>query len=280
MHPKFLIRLKSFQPWIRVQERDSMLEALPNAENLKKSSCLSSNLQFSNATGVLQQGLEVSDFIPSTSIYDNYEDVKVPPVKVLGPFEQSSTDDGINQQSSVEESILQDLEVAIAQFTDKTRICFRDALYRLAGNTKQQHAVQDQNVELNIERTTPQSDHREIRRYEEQKPRESETNSIDRAIANLMFNKMDINVQELPLTTSVHSQQEISGTKPLQGKPSKALNEAHNFHHNHHHHPCALNLQSNAAEVPTFSQTNMQTAADSHVMYEDPTEKSFMLEFG
>ncbi|KAK4253175.1 hypothetical protein QN277_010774 [Acacia crassicarpa] len=255
---------------------DSMLEALPNVENLRTSSGLSSNLQF----GGLPQGIEVSNFVPCNSTYDDYQDVKVPPVKFLGPFEQSSTDEGINQQSFVEESILQDLEMAISLFSDKTRICFRDALYRLARNTQQQHVVQDQNVDPSTQRTAPQTDHSETTRYEEKKPMESETNSIDRAIANLMFNKMDINVQELPLTTSsVHSKQETNETKHRRGKPSKALNQGQTFHHNH---PCPypLNLKSNGAEVPRFDQTNLQTAADSRVMHKDPTKKSFMLEFG
>ncbi|KAI9112829.1 hypothetical protein K1719_016146 [Acacia pycnantha] len=265
---------------------DSMLEALPNVENLRTSSCLSSNLEFSNAPddhsflGGLPQGIEVSNLVPCNSTYDDYQDVKVPPVKLLGPFEQSSSDDGINQQSFVEESILQDLEMAISQFSGKTRICFRDALYRLARNTQQQHVVQDHNVDLSTQRTAPQTDCSKATRYEEKKPMESETNSIDRAIANLMFNKMDMNVQELPLTTSsLHSKQETNETKHLQGKPSKALNQGQTFHHNH---PChyPLNLKSNAAEVPRFNHTNLQTAADSRVMYKDPTKKSFMLEFG
>ncbi|XP_054814141.1 protein LNK3-like isoform X2 [Prosopis cineraria] len=279
MHLKVSIHLKSFQPWTQVQERDSMLEALPNVENLK-SSCASSNLQFSNASGGLKEDLEVSEFVPCNSTYDDYEDLKVPPVKFLGPFEQCSTDEGMNQQSSLEESILRDLEMAIAQFSDKTRICFRDALYRLAGNTKQQHVVQDMDENLDMQRTTPQTDHSAMMRPEEQLPMESETNSIDRAIANLMFNKMDINVQELPLTTSAHSKQEITATKPLQGKPSKALNQAQNFHHNCHHHPYSPILQGNATEVPQFNQNDLQTAVDSHAMYKGPTKKSFMLEFG
>ncbi|GKD20554.1 LNK3-like protein isoform X2, partial [Tanacetum coccineum] len=40
-------------------------------------------------------------------------------------------------ENTMEESVLNDLERVTAQFTDKTRICFRDALYRLAESSKQ-----------------------------------------------------------------------------------------------------------------------------------------------
>lgn len=120
-------------------------------------------------------------------------------------------------------------------------------------------------------------------RHEDKKPMESETNSVDRAIANLMFNKMDINVQDLPMdidvqdlpnTTSVCSKQEPTETKTLQRKTSKASSQARNFHH-----PYTLNPRVDS-EVPRFNQSDQQTASESHVMYRDPTKKSFVLEFG
>lgn len=111
-------------------------------------------------------------------------------------------------------------------------------------------------------------------RSEDKKPMESETNSLDRAVANLMFNKMDINVQDHPLTTSVSSKQEVVGTKSLQRKTSKALNQAQNFPY-----PYSLNLRGDA-KVPRFKQSDQQTAAESHIMYIDPTKESLVLEFG
>jgi len=45
---------------------------------------------------------------------------------------------------------------------------------------------------------------------------ESETNSVDRAVANLMFNKMEINILDIPFTTLVNLKQEVSGSKGLE----------------------------------------------------------------
>uniref|UniRef100_A0A2P2MQ52 Uncharacterized protein n=1 Tax=Rhizophora mucronata TaxID=61149 RepID=A0A2P2MQ52_RHIMU len=45
---------------------------------------------------------------------------------------------------------------------------------------------------------------------------ELETNAIDRAVANLMFNEMDLNLQHFPLQASVHSKQEmVEATGPV-----------------------------------------------------------------
>lgn len=107
-------------------------------------------------------------------------------------------------------------------------------------------------------------------RSEDKEPMESETNSVDRTIANLMFNKMDINVRDL---TTFNSEQ-VFENKGLQGKTSRALNQAQNFNY-----PNALNLQGDIG-VPRFNQSNQETAAESHIMYRDPAEKSLMLEFG
>lgn len=60
-------------------------------------------------------------------------------------------------------------------------------------------------------------------RSEDNKPMESESNSVDRAVANLMFNKMEINIIDLPLTTLVNLKQEVIGSKCLLGKSSKSL---------------------------------------------------------
>jgi hypothetical protein len=48
------------------------------------------------------------------------------------------------------------------------------------------------------------------------KTNEMVTNSIDRAIANLMFSKMDLNIQDFHVSASASSKQGISReTKPL-----------------------------------------------------------------
>ncbi|KAF7841734.1 protein LNK3-like isoform X1 [Senna tora] len=136
---------------------DSMLETLPNVENLNKALCFPPKPQFNNTPGGLQKDIAASKFVDFVSCNSKYEDCldvepaerllhhlvppdlyvwtwnlelgRATPVKLLDPFEQSSIDEGTHQQSSLEESILLDLEMAIAQFTEKTRLCFRDALY-------------------------------------------------------------------------------------------------------------------------------------------------------
>ncbi|KAI7744508.1 hypothetical protein M8C21_000002 [Ambrosia artemisiifolia] len=75
----------------------------------------------------------------------------------LGNGEVSTTYQMSQQCTShenMEESVLNDLERATAQFTDKTRICFRDAFYRLAENSKQSlNPCQDESMMTSIDDT-------------------------------------------------------------------------------------------------------------------------------
>ncbi|KAL0709122.1 hypothetical protein Bca4012_016100 [Brassica carinata] len=79
------------------------------------------------------------------------------------------------------EVVLQDLQRATEKLTDDTRKCFRDTFYRLAKNS--QHKSESEFLE---DRT----------RYINQQT-EMETNSIDRAVANLTFNKMGSNMTNM-----------------------------------------------------------------------------------
>ncbi|XP_061366747.1 protein LNK4-like [Gastrolobium bilobum] len=115
---------------------DSVLEDFPSVEDLHKSFYYYPENHGSDSPGGLQKDISASKFVPSHSNSEDCMDIKT--VKVLDPFERYSGDDTMHEQSSVEESILQDLEMVIAQFTVNTRICFRDALYCLARNNKQQ----------------------------------------------------------------------------------------------------------------------------------------------
>lgn len=94
----------------------------------------------------------------------------------------------MHKHSSIEESTLQNLEAIISQFNDKTRIHFRDALYRLARDTKHQNVVEDLDGDVSMQEAMPWAVHNEALRSDDKKPMESETNSVDRAVANLMFN--------------------------------------------------------------------------------------------
>ncbi|XP_071721133.1 protein LNK3 [Rutidosis leptorrhynchoides] len=88
-------------------------------------------------------------------------------------------------ENSMEESVLNDLERVTAQFTDKTRICFRDAFYRLAESSKESiNSCQDGEPMMTSNDDTL--------RGGETEDTESKTNVIDRAVANLMFHKSDI----------------------------------------------------------------------------------------
>ncbi|KAK7314124.1 hypothetical protein VNO77_39335 [Canavalia gladiata] len=249
---------------------DSVLEDFPCDENLHKSFFYPEN-QCSNISGGLQKDIEASEFVPC--YLDSKDCLNVERVKVLDPFEQFDGDETMHEQLSLEESTLLDLEMTIAQFTEKTRVCFRDALYRLARNTKR-HVLEDLDKDVNLHQAKPGTVYSETMRSEAKKPMESETNSVDRAVANLMFNKMEINILDLPLTTVVHLKQEVIGSKGLEGKSSKALDVAHK---SNYPHPQKV---LGDAEVPRFGPSDLHEATESHIGYADPTKKSFVLEFG
>ncbi|XP_021993904.1 protein LNK3 isoform X3 [Helianthus annuus] len=89
-----------------------------------------------------------------------------------------------SNENSMEAFVLNDLERVTAQFTDKTRICFRDAFYRLAESSKQPF-----NSCQNGESSMISDD--DTLRARETEDAESNTNVIDRAVANLIFHKSD-----------------------------------------------------------------------------------------
>ncbi|KAM0064767.1 putative LNK family protein [Helianthus debilis subsp. tardiflorus] len=89
-----------------------------------------------------------------------------------------------SNENSMEAFVLNDLERVTAQFTDKTRICFRDAFYRLAESSKQPF-----NSCQNGESSMISDD--DTLRAGETEDAESKTNVIDRAVANLIFHKSD-----------------------------------------------------------------------------------------
>ncbi|XP_052111157.1 protein LNK4 isoform X2 [Arachis duranensis] len=121
---------------------DYVPEDLPYVDNLEKS------FNFSPENQCITPGQLQKHTAASNS--DDLLDIKALPANVLDSYEQSSRDEVLNEQSSLEESILHDLEMVIGQFTEKTRICFRDALYRLARNNEHQHSVQDQEKDVDM----------------------------------------------------------------------------------------------------------------------------------
>ncbi|PSS18960.1 hypothetical protein CEY00_Acc10900 [Actinidia chinensis var. chinensis] len=95
----------------------------------------------------------------------------------------------VNEESSLEVSVLHELERVMAQFSEKTRICFRDALYRLAQNSEQHIVDRSQNGDLIPDKLPQLTVRNETLRLENAKTVESKTNAIDRAVANLLFSK-------------------------------------------------------------------------------------------
>uniref|UniRef100_A0A0R0KCM3 Protein LNK3 n=1 Tax=Glycine max TaxID=3847 RepID=A0A0R0KCM3_SOYBN len=244
---------------------DSVPEGLPwvDVENLDKSINISPENQWSSTPGILQKEMPASKSVSSNSESKDCLDI------------ECNRDDGMcEQSSSLEEFILKDLEMVIGQFTERTRICFRDALYRLARNTEEQHVMLDQNEDLNIQKAIPHTDHNETMRSQDKKPMESATNNIDRIIANLMFKSMEFNIHHSPITSSTNSiQQVIESNNGLHGNSSKAMNMEEKFCYSH---PQKLLVD---AEIPRFGLSNQPRDTGSNITCEGPIKTSFMIGF-
>ncbi|XP_018442419.1 protein LNK4 [Raphanus sativus] len=93
-------------------------------------------------------------------------------------------------EPSTEEVVLQDLQRASEKLNDVTRKCFRDTFYRLAKNSQLKCESDNINSEAFLEDRTFSGNINQ--------KTESETNSIDRAVANLTFNNMESNMRNLP----------------------------------------------------------------------------------
>ncbi|XP_010520087.1 PREDICTED: protein LNK3 isoform X2 [Tarenaya hassleriana] len=117
------------------------------------------------------------------------------PFTVLDLSEGDRSNEYSEVEASMEEEVLHDLQRATEKLTDETRKCFRDTFYRLAKNSV--HDPEDHRpAQARGSHGGDQSDRIRSRR---QHGTESETNSIDRAIANLTFNKMESNIEMFPL---------------------------------------------------------------------------------
>ncbi|ESQ48794.1 hypothetical protein EUTSA_v10021314mg [Eutrema salsugineum] len=125
------------------------------------------------------------------------------PFTISDMSEENMVDSHYGDELSSEELVLQDLQRASQKLTDETRKCFRDTFYRLARNSHDKlESVSTDSEEFHLlasrydygDNTTRLSREEEI---------ESETNSIDRAIANLTFNKMESNISNFPLSERV-----------------------------------------------------------------------------
>ncbi|XP_011020440.1 PREDICTED: uncharacterized protein LOC105122828 [Populus euphratica] len=168
---------------------------------------------FSPSASWEKDEVAASHFNPCNSEQKDWAPAEAQLVNVLVPSKHASTIGPVYDETS-QQSVLHELETVLAQLNDKTRICFRDGLYRLASYSRQHIVKRNQNGDLYME--TPCTSEDEEIRSGGKNSNEMETNSIDRAIANLMFSKMDLNIQDFHVSASASSKQGISReTKPL-----------------------------------------------------------------
>ncbi|KAH7548451.1 hypothetical protein ACOSP7_031997 [Xanthoceras sorbifolium] len=216
-------------------------------EHSKGSSKYLKTHAFSPSLGWEKGEVADSSFIPCNSEQRDFVPVKAPLVEVRVASEKNGANGPEGEKPSVEESVLQDLKIVMAQLTDETRICFRDAFYRLASNSKHHVTPLCQKGDFSTE-ASPGTDHDISKRSGKRKPMESETNIFDRAIANLVYDKMDLNVREFPTTAAMYPRQEGIGTT---GSPNQSSNKLE-VHHDR---------LTGDAEVPRFGEKHPEIAA-------------------
>ncbi|KAK2634340.1 hypothetical protein Ddye_029132 [Dipteronia dyeriana] len=208
---------------------------------------------FSPSVGWEKGEVDDSSFIPCNSEQRDFLPVKAPLVKVRVPSEQNGANGPVCEKPSFEESVLQDLKMVMAQLTDETRICFRDAFYRLAKNSEHHVTPSSQKGDSSAE-ASPGADNDISQRSGKRKPMESETNIFDRAIANLVFDKMDLNAREFPSTAAMYPRQEVIETTGSANQRSSKL-EVHRF--------CHVVLTGDA-EVPRLVQKHPEMASKAN----------------
>lgn len=186
---------------------NSLLDEDLATENLYGSSSFSPH---SNSNGFGGSNyFDNETFSPTTEwnreASDSFPSVKEPVLKDSVASEHGNRREYMHDQTSLEESVLQELEMVTSKLNLKTRNCFRDSLYRLAENSRTNTSTPVQNGDLVIKNTTVETVNKDKFRVQETEATESKTNAIDRAIANLMFAKMDFYVEEedqAPITES------------------------------------------------------------------------------
>ncbi|KAG2315561.1 hypothetical protein Bca52824_018683 [Brassica carinata] len=109
----------------------------------------------------------------------------------------------VDDELSSEEVVLQDLQRASEKLTDETRKCFRDTFYRLAINSQEKLDSDNTNSGEFHMQASKYDDCGDKTRLSREEEIESETNSIDRAVANLTYNKMESNISNFPLLERV-----------------------------------------------------------------------------
>ncbi|KAK9682766.1 hypothetical protein RND81_10G095000 [Saponaria officinalis] len=139
----------------------------------------------------------------SDPFYGDYTDQNNEPSPSLQTREMQWSDQDVSrrsgeEESSIEESVLMGLENVLSQLSNNTRLCLRDSLYRLAQHSKEQTIPGKPKVEdLPLDKFSLLDHVDGDSRSEKTEAAMRKGNTIDRAVANLMFNKVDTNVQDL-----------------------------------------------------------------------------------
>ncbi|XP_062093127.1 protein LNK3 isoform X2 [Humulus lupulus] len=157
--------------------------------------------------------IDIDDSTASMFVPRNLQKNDFPPVQATRMdfsvnSESSSMSRYTDEEPSLEETVLQGLQSVTKQLTEKTRLSLRDALYRLARSSEQRPMRQNQDGDLCVENNPLWNSDMETR-CGTKKATETETNIIDRAIANLMFNKTELNYEDLTGAASSSSKDEI-----------------------------------------------------------------------
>ncbi|XP_010486930.1 PREDICTED: protein LNK3 isoform X2 [Camelina sativa] len=141
--------------------------------------------------------------VPMFHCHDDMSFKEEAPFTISDLYEDNNMlDSNYGDELSSEELVLQDLQRASQKLTDETRKCFRDTFYRLARSSQDKSdSVSTNSEELLMQ--TSRYDYGDGNRLSREEEIESETNSIDRAIANLTFNKMESNISNYPLPERV-----------------------------------------------------------------------------
>ncbi|PIA53826.1 hypothetical protein AQUCO_00900426v1 [Aquilegia coerulea] len=154
-------------------------------------------IPFVQSGGISEAGgsemTSITTLLPGSGLNQCSSSIEVPEQAFLVPNEASTSyaDIGdVDDERSLEEMALQDLELVIRQMPTKARICFRDSFYRLAKHSKQRMLSLQRNGEITVGVSPPSFNPHAALRYQGRSPVESETNAFDMTIANLLFNEL------------------------------------------------------------------------------------------
>ncbi|KAF3794214.1 hypothetical protein EJ110_NYTH07850, partial [Nymphaea thermarum] len=168
--------------------------------------------------------------------------------------ESSCMSSMLTEDSSLEEACLCQLQDVITQLNNKTKLCIRDSLYRLARSAMQRHNVGDANSCSKISRDKNESlgmdghgTHEKLQseRCEGLINMETVTNPIDRAVAHLLFHKPpDVSAKPLngllPLESHITANIQKSWMSHVfahcSGQPNHSLPSIHNDLNKQGHH--------------------------------------------